>query len=458
MRFFPSARRQAAADPTPADATPVDSAPVDAARRGATRRGAVRLPGWLHPQWAVVYLAALLAVAGLAIPVARADDTDDLKQRQQRVEGRIDRASQHLEESSRQVARVTGRLQSAQADLGSARQRLTRVRSDLVDARALRAKLATRLEKAQDRFEVAVADVKQARLDVAVQRDETRDTVIGMATAGDPGLAMISSYLDSGSVEEIMVAETGNGVVVAHEHRVLDDLVAAEEAFEERRDEVRDARNAVAESKQAAEDNLERMKTLMTQAKDTRDRIVVLVGKARNARQAAVRAKARDEKALRELEAREASIKQQILAASRKQGGSYSGATDGLLHVPTSGPVTSPYGYRTHPIYGYYGLHNGTDFGAACGSQLWAGATGTVVNTYYDEVYGNRLYLAIGRVNGAVITLVYNHLSRYAVSQGQTVGRGDVVGYVGSTGWSTGCHLHFTVLRNGTPVDPMGYL
>ncbi|THV08732.1 M23 family metallopeptidase, partial [Nocardioides caeni] len=177
-----------------------------------------------------------------------------------------------------------------------------------------------------------------------------------------------------------------------------------------------------------------------------------------NARAAVVRARARDRAALKRLEKREARIKSQILALSRRQGGSYNGDTGGLLHRPADGPVTSPFGYRTHPIYGYYGLHNGTDFGAGCGSSLWAGESGTVINTYYDEVYGNRLYLAIGKVNGASITLVYNHLSSYAVGQGAHVKRGQVVGYVGSTGWSTGCHLHFTVLRNGEPVDPMGYM
>lgn len=81
-----------------------------------------------------------------------------------------------------------------------------------------------------------------------------------------------------------------------------------------------------------------------------------------------------------------------------------------------------------------------------------------MISEYYDEVYGNRLYLAIGKVNGANITLVYNHLSRYAVSQGARVKRGQVVGYSGTTGWSTGCHLHFTVLRNGEAVNPMQYL
>jgi murein DD-endopeptidase MepM/ murein hydrolase activator NlpD len=72
-------------------------------------------------------------------------------------------------------------------------------------------------------------------------------------------------------------------------------------------------------------------------------------------------------------------------------------------------------------------------------------------------VWRNRLYINLGMVNGKFITVIYNHLSRYNVGVGQTVDRGDVVGYVGTTGWSTGCHLHFTVMENGHPVDPMKY-
>ncbi len=130
---------------------------------------------------------------------------------------------------------------------------------------------------------------------------------------------------------------------------------------------------------------------------------------------------------LRELKQREARIKQLILAAARRAQAqhqqTFNGATGGFLDHPVNGPVTSPFGYRTHPIYGYYGLHNGTDFGAGCGSSLYAAASGTVIETYYDAVYGNRLYLSVGNVNGANLTLVYNHLSGYKVERGRTGSR-----------------------------------
>jgi murein DD-endopeptidase MepM/ murein hydrolase activator NlpD len=80
------------------------------------------------------------------------------------------------------------------------------------------------------------------------------------------------------------------------------------------------------------------------------------------------------------------------------------------------------------------------------------------MDTYYSSVYGNRLYLNLGQYNGKNLTAVYNHLSGYRASEGQRVKRGEVVGYAGNTGWSTGCHLHFTILVNGDPVDPMKFL
>jgi murein DD-endopeptidase MepM/ murein hydrolase activator NlpD len=82
---------------------------------------------------------------------------------------------------------------------------------------------------------------------------------------------------------------------------------------------------------------------------------------------------------------------------------------------------------------------------------------GKVLTEYYSSVWGNRLYLNVGLVNGKFITVIYNHLSRYAVGTGTVVNRGQTVGYVGTTGWSTGCHLHFTVMENGKPVDPTKY-
>ncbi len=438
MRFFPSA--------------PCSSDPTQRTLHDVVRR-------CLQPQWLVTLVAIGVTTGGVVVPLAQANDEDDLRDKQHQVEGQIDRAQEELQEASRDVSRATGRLDDVRTQLSSARARLTRVKTRLHDARVEAHRLELALEKAEARLDRAALELRAARAEVARQREQLRGTVIGMATQGDPRLEMLSSYLSSGSIEETLVNETASEMVVGREDQALTGLEHAEAALEDHKAEVRDARDDVAAQEDAAQANLEQIKTFLGQVKATKARVDRLVVQARDARQDALKARKRDRAALRRLEEREERIKQEILElAQQTPGRNYQGNADGLLQTPVAGPVTSPFGYRRHPIYGYWGLHDGTDFGAGCGSQLWAGESGTVINAYFDEVYGNRLYLSIGRVNGANITLVYNHMSGYNVSEGSRVGRGDVVGWVGTTGWSTGCHLHFTVLRNGEPVDPMNYL
>ena len=129
----------------------------------------------------------------------------------------------------------------------------------------------------------------------------------------------------------------------------------------------------------------------------------------------------------------------------------------GLLRHPVDGYVTSPFGYRSHPIYHYWGLHDGVDFGGGCGTPLRAAAPGKVVSSYYSGVYGHRLVIDHGVLAGRGVATIYNHASGYNVGVGARVAEGQVIGYEGSTGWSTGCHLHFTVMANGRAVDPMPF-
>ena len=109
---------------------------------------------------------------------------------------------------------------------------------------------------------------------------------------------------------------------------------------------------------------------------------------------------------------------------------------------------------RDHPITGQYQQHTGIDLPAPKNTQIVAAASGTVVTVGYNTAYGNRVIINHG---GGVQTL-YAHMTSYAVSEGDTVSAGDVIGYVGSTGYSTGNHLHFSVLVNGSYVDPKPYV
>ncbi len=125
---------------------------------------------------------------------------------------------------------------------------------------------------------------------------------------------------------------------------------------------------------------------------------------------------------------------------------------------PASGWISSPFGMRMHPVYHRWTLHDGLDIAAPCGRPVRVAARGVVVARYYSFAYGNRVIVAHGLRNGVGLATAYNHLSRYSTFRGQRVRQGDVIGYVGSTGFSTGCHLHFMVMRNGRPVNPRPWL
>ncbi|WP_262848973.1 peptidoglycan DD-metalloendopeptidase family protein [Mumia quercus] len=120
------------------------------------------------------------------------------------------------------------------------------------------------------------------------------------------------------------------------------------------------------------------------------------------------------------------------------------------LAAPVDAPVSSPYGMRVHPLTGELKLHDGTDFAAACGTDVRAAADGRVVAVTYDPAYGQRVVVD----HGGGLATSYNHLAKAAVRSGATVQAGATVGAVGSTGMSTGCHLHFMVTVAGDPVDP----
>ena len=116
--------------------------------------------------------------------------------------------------------------------------------------------------------------------------------------------------------------------------------------------------------------------------------------------------------------------------------------------------LTSPYGYRTHPTTGQWKFHNGVDLANNQGTPIYAARSGKVTVATYGGTYG--YYVTINHGDG--FSSLYAHMTHYIVSKGQTVKKGDVIGYMGSTGRSTGPHLHFSIFYNGSSVNPMNYI
>lgn len=165
------------------------------------------------------------------------------------------------------------------------------------------------------------------------------------------------------------------------------------------------------------------------------------------------------ERSERELARQSASIQRMIESLTRKTQGSSSVRVSSTGFIrPISGPITSPFGYRIHPIFKSRIFHSGIDIAGPNGGAIKASNDGKVIYSGWYGGYGKVVILDHGIVNGKPITTLYGHMSAINVSNGQYVKKGQTVGREGSTGYSTGPHCHFEVRVNGKPTNPLSYI
>ena len=175
---------------------------------------------------------------------------------------------------------------------------------------------------------------------------------------------------------------------------------------------------------------------------DQQTQLITRLKDNRNALEAAQAQLVRDSESLANL------IRRRIAAASGIILGT------GQMSLPSAGRITSRFGPRVHPVLGYRRFHAGVDFGAPYGTRITAADSGKVIFAGWYGGYGNSVIID----HGGGLTTLYAHASRLNVREGQAVTKGQSIAAIGSTGLSTGPHLHFEVRRNGNPIDPMGFL
>ena len=322
--------------------------------------------------------------------------------------------------------------------------------------------MQARLEAAEHKLALARVALDAAKKRVRVQREAIGELAASNYANGDPKLMGLAVMLNSTDPAEVTSQMNTIDSLMNKQTELLKDLKEARAQMIAEEAKVEKAKEAVAVQRKEARANLVRRQGLERSAEEAKAEVAKLVVRDRAAQAQAASARRADEAQLSALKKQEDRIRAQILERARRQraaaraggGGGFKGSTSTFLQRPVPGVVTSPFGYRRHPIYGYWGLHDGTDFSAPCGTLNRAAGSGTVISRYWSDVYGNRLYLDLGQVNGKNLTVVYNHLSGYRVGVGQHVSRGQVVGYAGTTGWSTGLSpaLHRAAQRQ--PGEP----
>jgi murein DD-endopeptidase MepM/ murein hydrolase activator NlpD len=450
-------------------------------------------------------LAVVLLLGGST--AVYADDLDDRRaaaeREQQAKEAERESLESELEHTDTQLAdavlelnQVEGRLPVAEAELAEAEAELERAEREaailaqrLADAQLEEAKVSQELQDGSGKVDGARDDIAQ------MAREEFRGagnaSTIGLVTGAQSTKEFIDGYSVSSSAARIRA-------------RTLAELQDAEATARNLQARLSAIREVVTELKRLADENVRSKEQAKQAAVERKAEIERLIEeqerlKARIERRKSVamenmqateqelssiesdlkgiirEQRERDERLAQEQaerEAKEGSSSGGSSGGGSSGGGSSSGGSSGggstgggtgtvsFLGYPTANPfVTSSYGMRFHPVLQYSRLHAGTDFRAYCGTPILAPADGTVLYARFLEGLGNQVLINHGYSSGGSSVMTSsNHLTSFAVSPGQQVSRGQVIGYSGTTGTSTACHLHFEVYVNGSTVDPMTWL
>ncbi|MEG9225153.1 peptidoglycan DD-metalloendopeptidase family protein [Aeromicrobium sp. Sec7.5] len=411
-------------------------------------------------------------IATLAGP-SLAESKDELERKKNATNSELSGAQQSYDESSKAAADAAAVLQASQAQLAEAQSALGSVRGQLVAAQALDAQMQVKLEQSEADLAQAESDLAAGEQDVEASTAEVVEFTVESLQDAGAGLRAFNELVSGADPTEFTEQVAINNTIADSQLSKLDTLDATRVLLDINEQKVQALRDQVQVERDAAAANLANITVLEQQAAAQEASVAQLVqanSTNKSAADAAVAADASDIAALEAdrnaLEAELQRLAAEELARANANansggggGGGGGGSSTGKLSYPLSSVrITSPYGFRIHPITGKRRLHDGMDFGAGCGTPIKAAANGTIVSQYYNSGYGNRVILNNGVINGANIVTTYNHLSRFAVSPGQRVSRGQTIGYVGTTGSSTGCHLHFMVLVNGSHTNPANWI
>lgn len=358
-----------------------------------------------------------------------------------KARAKIARANAKAARINKQIAALDKQLTAIETKLVSLKKQVTTTEKKLSATRQRLAELREQLRL--KRIELAAAEAE-----LQAEEDNLQTRVVAAYKTSD--LTYVDVVLASTSFDDLVTRTS----MVRELIDSNDELVGRLEA----------ARNKVERERQAIAEKEEAVNTAAVELQQQADELRALRAEAAQQRTAALAARREKTSSLRAVRKDIAVLRRQedqLLAESRELTGVYrswsgSGGTVGTgdMMRPVNGYVSSPFGMRYHPILHYMRMHTGVDFHIGYGAPIRAADSGTVIYASWMGGYGNVVMINHGRG----ISTLYAHQSSLAVGVGASVNRGQVIGYVGSTGLSTGPHLHFEVRVNGTPVDPMRYI
>ena len=382
----------------------------------------------------VAVLLALAALAATGAPLllrGRADDLQNAQNKRQQVGNLINQ--------------LTGQLQSLHDREGQLRALITALDAQIDQTSQSISDAQTKLDAVTADLTAQQGQLRDARTRLDYDRKELSAEVVAIYKMGDD--STVDRLLTSGSFTQFWQRLIDLRRVAGGENTVVT-LVDSEQK------QIAGAVTRIAADQAEQQQVLSALQTQQAQLQQARSAREEAVAELQAAEASDQRQLQLAEQAKRELDQQIAQLQAAQAAAARRGGG------NGHFVWPEQGPISQAFGCTTFPSEPYdpncpsKHFHTGIDIAAAPGTPVGAGDTG-IAYTYVSD-YGYGLHVIIVHGNGWVS--VYGHLAGFAVSNGQPVARGQTIGFEGSTGNSSGPHLHFEVRLNDTPVDPLQYL
>ena len=386
-------------------------------------------------------VALTVALAALGGPPASAQQIEQ-------IERRLEERRGQLEEAQEESRDVRGELSAAQQRRSGLTAEVRLLQQDLATAQARLADVQAALDVARHELEVWTRRLGRARADLLAQQEVLNAKAATAYKLGPTAYAeAIFGADDLGALaDRTFYVER----VLSVGADLLDGVRVSRELVSSRQDRVGVYEDGVAERFREVRRQTERIAAMKVQQEALLEQIDLEIDFTVDSLDDLNSARERYEEAVAQLEAESARIQGLIQGSGSSGSGNYGGE----LFWPTNGPIVSGFGYRTHPVYGTTRFHSGVDIDGACGQPIYAAEKGSVLSAGSNGGYGNATVID----HGDGLSTLYAHQSSIGVSSGESVARGEQIGLVGTTGLSTGCHLHFEVRINGEPVDPVPYL
>ena len=393
-------------------------------------------------------LAAILAalVIGFVPAAAHALTPGQAQDELSRTRGQLELMRERIQAARERKAGLDAQIQSIDARLGQIEGDLAQTGAQIAQVERRLTATRQKLDRLRAELRAKRAELRAAEDRLALQQIAFERRVVMLYKAND--LSYLDVLLESTSFDDLVGRLRVMQDMVGGESDLLGQLEEARAAVEAEREALTAKQEEAARAAADLEEQRSELAALRAAQQQQRDAVYA----TRQDKGATLAAASTN---LAELERQEDRLLAQSEAlTSVINGDSGGGHGTGAMMWPVNGTITSGFGYRIHPILGKRILHTGIDIAAGSGTAIWAADGGKVVYATWVYGYGNTVALD----HGGGISTLYAHQSSIAVGYGQTVKKGQVIGYVGSTGYSTGPHLHFEVRVNGAPVDPMGYL